>query len=123
MSEDLYREIILDRFRDPQFRGEMAESDVDASESNPLCGDELRIQLKFDEAGKVSAVGWTGQGCAISLSSADMLAERMIGLSVEEIRALTKDDVLSMMGIDPGPTRVKCALLSLSTIKKGLLSR
>lgn len=120
MSDDLYREIILDRYRDPQFKGELKSADVDVSESNPLCGDELRVQLKFDSSQRVSEVGWTGQGCAISLSSADMLAEKLVGMSIEEIRTLDKDDILSMMGIDPGPTRLKCALLSLSTVKKGL---
>jgi nitrogen fixation NifU-like protein len=115
--DDLYRQIILDRYRSPQYRGEL-EHAQNLEEANPLCGDVVKFFIQTDENSKISQASWTGDGCALSLVSADMLAEKVLGMKLEEVARLTKDDILTMMGIDPGPARLKCVLLSLVCLQK-----
>ena len=120
MTDNLYREIILDHYRDPQFKGELDDANFVASEVNPLCGDALTFLIRFNPDNIVEAVAWQGEGCAIAVASADMLSDTLIGLSIDQIKLITKESIVKMMGIEPGPTRLKCALLSISTIHKGL---
>lgn len=118
--DDLYRELILEHYRDPRKKGELLDpADIDYEEDNPLCGDHIHLTIRLDENNVVTDVGWTGEGCAISQASASMLYDTLIGQSLEEIRAIGKDEILDMLGITLGPTRIKCALLSLKVLKAG----
>lgn len=117
--DDLYREIIIEHYKNPQYRGELDPHDITFEDENPLCGDHIRIDLRLDETGKVKEAAFSGHGCAISQASADLLLESVIGKSVDEIKKLTKQDVLDNLGIELGPVRLKCALLSLKVLKAG----
>ncbi|MGD0176166.1 MAG: Fe-S cluster assembly sulfur transfer protein SufU [Candidatus Bathyarchaeia archaeon] len=119
MSSDIYKDIILDYYRNPRNFGDLPEPDVRAKDSNPLCGDIIEMQLKIKD-GKVDDVRFKGKGCAISQASASMLTEVVKGKTLDEIKALGKPDVLKLLGIDPGPTRIKCALLGLKVLKLGV---
>ncbi len=119
MSSDIYKDIILDYYRNPRNFGELQNPDVRAKDSNPLCGDIIEMQLKIND-GKVEDIRFQGKGCAISQASASMLTEVVKGKSLDEVKALGKPDVLELLGIDPGPTRIKCALLGLKVMKLGV---
>lgn len=118
--DDLYRELILDRFQNPLFRGELDPNDISFEDDNPLCGDHIRIDLRVDSQGVVSEAAFSGQGCAISQASADLLVEEIIGKPLDEVKQLTKEDILELLGIELGPVRLKCALLSLKVLKAGV---
>ena len=116
MSSDIYKDIILDYYRNPRNFGDLPDPDVRAKDSNPLCGDIIEMQLKIRD-GKVDDIRFKGKGCAISQASASMLTEAVKGKTLDELKALGKPDVLALLGIDPGPTRIKCALLVLKVLK------
>lgn len=119
--DDLYREIIIEHYKNPLYRGELDPHDMSFEDENPLCGDHLRIDLAVDDAGVVTDARFSGHGCAISQASADLLVESIIGKNVEELKSLSKEDVLDLLGLDElGPVRLKCALLSLKVLKGGL---
>ncbi len=117
--DDFYRELIIDHGQNMRNRGILQPADIDYQDDNPLCGDRLRLTVQLDEAGRVKAVGWDGEGCIISQASASMLGEEMIGKTLEELRAISKEDILEMLGIPLTPVRLKCALLSLKVLKGG----
>ena len=117
--DDFYREIIIDRYQNPHFKGELEPHDITFEDSNPLCGDELRIDIRMNGDEKIEDAKFSGRGGAISLASADLLLEYVQGKSIEEVKALSKDDVLDLLGIELGPVRLKCALLSLKVLKAG----
>lgn len=119
MFDDMYRENILDHSRNMRNRGLLEPADVDFEAYNPLCGDRLRLTLRVDENHRITAVGWDGDGCAISQASASMLGERILGLTLEEARLIAKEDIFDMLGIPLSMNRVKCALLSLKALKVG----
>lgn len=116
---DMYRENILDHAQNPRFPGVLDPADVDHEESNPLCGDRLRLTLRLDEHNRITALAWDGEGCAISQASASMLGEQIIGKTLDEISSLSKEDIFEMLGIPLSPNRMKCALLSLQVLKIG----
>ncbi len=118
--DQLYREKILDHYRNPRNYGELEDPDVSQEEYNPLCGDQLTLQLKFDEADRVTAVRFHGHGCAISLASASMMTEMLEGLTRDEVKSMSKHDIVEMLGIPIGPVRMKCALLPLKAVKAGV---
>jgi nitrogen fixation NifU-like protein len=118
--DDLYRELIIDHYKNPQFRGHLDPNDIHFEDDNPLCGDHIEISLRVDASGKVSDGRFDGKGCAISQASADLLIESIIGKPVEEVKKLAKQDVLDLLGIELGPVRLKCALLSLKVLKAGV---
>ncbi len=121
-SADIYREIILDYYRNPRNYGKIQDPDIAQRDSNPLCGDELEMHLNIKD-GKVADVKFTGKGCAISQASASMLTELILGKDFEYVKKLTKEDILDNLGLhDLGPARIKCALLSLKVLKSGLYS-
>jgi nitrogen fixation NifU-like protein len=121
-SADIYREIILDYYRNPRNYGKIIDPDIAQRDSNPLCGDELEMHLNIRDD-KVADVKFTGKGCAISQASASMLTELIMGKDFEYVKKLTKDDILDNLGLhDLGPARIKCALLSLKVLKSGLYS-
>lgn len=118
--DDLYREVIVDRYKNPQYRGHLDPHDIAFEDDNPLCGDHIRVELRVDENEIVREAAFDGHGCAISQASADLLMEEIIGKPLEEVRQLTKEDVLELLGIELGPVRLKCALLSLKVLKAGV---
>src|SRR4030042_5346711 len=111
--DDLYRELIIDRYRNPQFRGKLEPHDISFEDDNPLCGDHIRIDLRVDGGQRVVEAAFDGKGCAISQASADLLIESIIGKTLEQVKALTKDELLEILGLELGPVRMKCALFSL----------
>jgi nitrogen fixation NifU-like protein len=118
--EDLYREVIIDHYKNPQYRGHLDPNDIQFEDDNPLCGDHIEITLRVDTDGKVTEGRFDGRGCAISQASADLLVESIQGKTLEEVKRLTKQDMLDLLGIDLGPVRLKCALLSLKVLKAGV---
>ena len=117
--DDLYREVIIEHYKNPSYRGRLNPNDISFEDSNPLCGDHIVIDLKLDENNKVADARFDGHGCAISQAAADLLLESIIGKSMDEVKALNKQTILDLLGIDLGPVRLKCALLSLKVLKAG----
>lgn len=116
---DMYRDMILDHYRNPRNWGLVENPDIDHAEDNPTCGDHLHLTVKLDDQGRVAAVGWEGEGCAISQASASLLGEEIMGKTLEELKHFSKEDILDLLGISIGPVRLKCALLSLKVLKAG----
>ena len=117
--DDLYRDNIIDHYKNPQYRGHLDPNTIQFEDDNPLCGDHIEVTLRVDEAGKVTEGRFEGKGCAISQASADMLIESIIGKNMDEVKSLSKQDVLDLLGIELGPVRLKCALLPLKVLKPG----
>lgn len=118
--DDLYREVIIEHYKNPGFRGELNPNDFTFEDENPVCGDHIRVDLRVDESGKITDARFSGEGCAISQASADLLIESVIGKNIEEVKSLSKQDVLDLLGIELGVVRLKCALLPLKVIKAGV---
>ncbi len=118
--DDLYRDQIIDRYKNPQYRGHLDPHDIHFEDDNPLCGDHIEVTLRVDGEGKVVGAAFDGRGCAISQASADLLMETVMGKSLDEVKALNKQDVLDLLGIELGPVRLKCALLPLKVLKAGV---
>jgi nitrogen fixation NifU-like protein len=114
--DDLYREYILEHYKHPHNFGELPEADLEFEDSNPLCGDELRVQLRVDD-GRIEDVRFTGHGCAISQAAASMLSDEVKGKTVDEVMHFDRDFVLELLGIPISATRMKCAMLSLKVVK------
>lgn len=117
--DDLYRDLILDHYKNPRHKGTLDPHDFSFEDENPLCGDKIRIDVRLDENRRVAEVAFNGRGCAISQASASMLTESIVGKSLDEVKQLSKNDILEMLGIELGPVRLKCALLSLKVLKAG----
>ncbi|UYN91480.1 MAG: SUF system NifU family Fe-S cluster assembly protein [Anaerolineales bacterium] len=118
--DDLYRELIIDRYQNPRFSGTLDPHTHSYEDDNPVCGDHIRIDLRVDDKDIVTEAKFTGEGCSISQASADLLMEKITGMPVAEVRALAKQDILDLLGIELGPVRLKCALLSLKVLKGGV---
>lgn len=119
-SADIYREIILDYYRNPRNYGKIPDPDISQRDSNPLCGDELEMHINIKDD-KVADVKFTGKGCAISQASASMLTELIMGKDFEYVKKLAKEDILDNLGLQNlGPARIKCALLSFKVLKTGI---
>ena len=119
MSEDIYKEIILDHYRNPRNKGNLSNAEISAQDNNPVCGDRLSIDIKLED-NVVSDIKFDGEGCAISQSSASILTEMLMGKTVDELSKFTKDELLDELGTPSlGPARIKCALLSLKVLKIG----
>ncbi len=118
--DDLYREAIIERYKDPHYKGSLDPHDISYEDDNPLCGDRIRIDLRVDENDVVTEALFDGHGCSISLASADMLVGAIIGKPMDEVKAFSKEDILDLLGIELGPVRLKCALLSLKVLKAGV---
>jgi nitrogen fixation protein NifU and related proteins len=120
---DMYQEIILQHYRAPKNFGTIADPTLTGEESNPLCGDHLRIDLRLD-AGRtrVEEVRFSGDGCAISVAAGSMLTEAIRGKPMPEVRKMTQDDMLKLVGIPLSPVRVKCALTGFAALGRALHS-
>lgn len=117
--DELYREEILDHYKHPRHHGTLEQPDISYEDANPLCGDRIRIDVKVKD-GRIEDIAFSGHGCSISQASASMLCERIAGQPLEEVKRLTREDVLEMLGLELGPVRLKCALLALKTLKAGV---
>ncbi len=117
--DDFYKENILDHYRNPRNTGKLEQPTHTHEEHNPLCGDVIRMDLHVNEANIIDQIAFTGRGCAISQASASMLTEMIQGKSLAEAKEVGKEQILEALGIEIGPVRLKCALLSLKVLKAG----
>ena len=121
--DDLYRDEILEHYRQPHNFGTLAAPDAVHEGNNPLCGDRITMMLTLGQDGTVQEVAFSGRGCAISQASASLLTDEIKGRSLTDVEALTSQDVLGLLGIEISPARLKCALLSLDTLQRALEGR
>ena len=119
--EDIYKEYILDHYRNPRNFGMLDAPDATAEDLNPLCGDRIRFDLQLDADNRVTDVKFSGKGCAISQASASMLSESLKGEKLEDVARLSQDRVLENVGIGISPARMKCAMLGLKVVKSAAL--
>ena len=117
MDDEIYREYILEHYKHPHNWGELDDFDHEFEDNNPLCGDELKVQMRVSSDGTIEDLRFSGHGCAISQASASMLSDELVGKSVDDLLRLDKDFILELLGIDISATRMKCALLSLKVLK------
>jgi len=115
--DDFYRELILDHYKNPIHRGQLENIDFSFEDENPLCGDFIHIDLSINDEGEVKDAVFHGHGCAISMASADLLLENIHGKTLEEVKNISKQDILDLLGIELSPVRLKCALLPLKVVK------
>ncbi len=120
MEENLYMENILDHYKHPHNAGRLEDASMRARELNPSCGDTIELFLRMDAHGKIEKVAFDGKGCAVSQASVSMLTDALKGKTLEEAEKISEVDILKMLGIDVGPMRMKCAMLSLRTLKTAL---
>jgi nitrogen fixation NifU-like protein len=116
---DLYAEEILDHYKHPHHFGHLEEPSLVIQDRNPLCGDEIVLELKIEDD-KIVDVAFTGHGCAISRAAASMMSDDIIGKSLEDLRGWKKEDITDLLGIEVGPVRIKCALLPLKALKSAV---
>jgi nitrogen fixation NifU-like protein len=119
--DDFYRDYILDHYRNPRNFGTLENPDATAEDLNPLCGDQIRMDLRVDADGNVTDVRFSGKGCAISQASASMLTESIVGMKLTDVARLPKEAVLENVGIGISPTRMKCAMLGLRVAKSAAI--
>src|SRR5574342_802565 len=115
MQDPLYRELILEHWQNPQNFGVIKNPDLDFTESNPLCGDEIRLTAKVKN-GLIEEVKFSGEGCAISKASASIFTEKIKGKKILEVKKITEKEVLSGLGLELTPARIKCGLLIYQTV-------
>ena len=116
MEPEIYKENILDHYKHPRNKQEMKNHTHKHTEHNPLCGDKITLFVKIEE-GEVVDISFTGDGCAISQASASLLTEFVQGRSVAEVKEVNEDTIYELLGIPISPARLKCALLSLKTVR------
>ena len=119
-GSSMYREHILDQYRNPRNRGVLPSPDVSLTQNNPLCGDEVTISFTLDSKGRIKEIAFMGHGCAISQAAASLLTEAVKGKTVGQVKAMTAEDMLNLLHIPLGPVRMKCALLPLRILERGI---
>ncbi len=119
-EEEIYKENILDHYKNPRNFGELEMAEIKESELNPVCGDMIKLFVKLDKSKKVFDVKFKGNGCAISVAATSMLTEELKGKSLEEVKKISKEDIFNMLGVKLGVVRMKCGLLCLNTLNKGI---
>lgn len=117
---NMYREQIMDHFRNPRNYGRIENPCVNFTDHNPFCGDEITMQAIIKE-GKISEIKFQGKGCAISQASASITTEFVKGKSIDEVRKIGQEQIIQLLGIKLGPVRLKCALLALKALQKGII--
>jgi len=118
-SDSVYREIILEHYQNPKNKGVLDPHDFSYEDINPLCGDEIRIDVRVD-GDRVSDIRFSGRGCAVSQASASILTEMVEGKTLDEVKAIGKEELLDEIGIPVSPARMNCALLGLKVLKAGV---
>ncbi len=120
--DNLYRDFILEHYREPHNRGVLSPHDLHFADSNPTCGDEMSLTLLLDASGeRISDVAFDGRGCAISQASASIMTDELRGMTLEEIRAMDPRDVVANLGVPIGPARLKCALLGYKVLQGAVI--
>ena len=122
MTPDIYRETILDHYRHPRNYGDLPNANAHARDSNVLCGDVVEMQLRIN-ANRIEEARFRGEGCAISIATASMLTEFSKGKSISEIKDLGNKELIKLLGTDPGPARIECAILGLEVMKAAINTR
>ncbi len=117
MTDDIQAEIVLEHYREPHNYGSMENPSVSLTENNPVCGDTVNISLLIRD-GVIEDIKFVGRGCSISQASASMLTDRVKGKTIEEARKIDEKSIIDMIGLNLGPAREKCALLSFNTLQK-----
>jgi len=117
---DMYRQQIMDHFKSPRNFGKLPDANINFTDHNPFCGDEITIHAKIKEE-QIEEVKFEGKGCAISQASASMLTEIAKGKTFEEVRSIKSEQIKELLGVDLGPVRIKCALLGLKALQKGII--
>lgn len=117
---DIYKEHILDLYKNPLNKGKIDNAHIKQHELNSSCGDDITLYFLIEDD-KVKDVKFEGHGCAISIASTSLLTEKIKGMELSKIKDISKEDVLDMLGIELGPTRLRCALLPLEAISKAIL--
>ncbi|MCT9094985.1 Fe-S cluster assembly sulfur transfer protein SufU [Haloarchaeobius sp. HME9146] len=120
MGSDMYRQQILDHYKNPRNYGEIEDATFTHVGENPMCGDEIRMDVKLDDDGEtIAAVAFRGDGCAISQASASMLSGKLRGKTLDELAEMDRDDVVDMLGVEISPMRIKCAVLAEKVAQDG----
>ena len=122
MTPEIYRETILDHYRHPRNYGDLPNANAHARDSNVLCGDVVEMQLRIN-ANRIEEARFRGEGCAISIATASMLTEFSKGKSISEIKGLGNKELIKLLGTDPGPARIECAILGLEVMKAAIDKR
>lgn len=120
MDDALYREEILDHYRSSAYRGHLDAPDYVAELDNPLCGDHIRLEVAAGPDGRIETIRFDGDGCALSQAGASMLAEEIEGMSVEQARGFSSEDMLKLIGVQLTPTRIKCWILGWRALQHAL---
>ncbi|MFW6448709.1 MAG: Fe-S cluster assembly sulfur transfer protein SufU [Halobacteriota archaeon] len=121
LGSDIYRQQILDHYRNPRNHGELEDPTFSHVGENTMCGDRIELDVRLDdEGGTIEAVAFRGDGCAISQASASLLTEELVGMALDEVEALDRDDVLELLGVDISPMRIKCAVLPEKVAQDGV---
>ena len=118
-GEGMYKENIIDHYKNPHNQGIIENADIKFTENNPLCGDVITITLKLNDH-KVDDIKFMGQGCAISTAATSMLTDEIKGKNIEEVKKVSREDIVKLLGIQIGPVRTKCAVLGLVAVKEGI---
>ena len=119
LGSDMYRQQILDHYRNPRNYGELEGATFSHVGENTSCGDEIEVFVALDSEDRVEAVTFTGDGCAISQAAASLLSEEVRGMTIEELYELDRDDVLDLLGVEVTPMRIKCAVLAEKVLQDG----
>ncbi len=118
-GSDIYRQQILDHYKNPRNHGELDDPTFSHVGENPMCGDRIELDVALDDEGRIERVAFQGDGCAISQAAASLLSEELPGLTIEELQAMDRDDVIKLLGVDISPMRVKCAVLAEKVAQDG----
>jgi len=118
--DELYREVLLDHYKNPHNKGVILRPNIHKEDSNPLCGDMVEIFIRLNEE-KIENITFEGKGCVISQASASMLTDELKGKTLKDVQSMTREDLLDLIGLQLTPARIKCAMLPLTAIKKGII--
>jgi len=119
-EHSLYRQEILEHYRNPQNFGKLQKANISAEQVNELCGDEMQLWIKTDKSGKVTEVKFTGRGCALSIASASYFTEFIKGKNLSELKKMKPEEAAALLGVEVGHARMKCVLLPYDTLKQSL---
>ena len=119
LGSDMYRQQILDHYKNPRNYGRLEDPTFTHIGENPMCGDEIRMDVRLDDDETIEQVAFSGDGCAISQASASMLSGKLAGKTIDELLEMDRDDIVEMLGVDISPMRIKCAVLAEKVAQDG----